>query len=100
MEPTVMTASQQPLREIGQRVELARYTVQNEERIIYGQRIHGIVRVTDTPAARHGRSVLIERGLEQDGNDALRALVSDYVAQAVLHGQIPLLRDPIGPIFG
>ena len=35
----------------GQRVELARYTVASgDERILYGQRVRGVVRVTDVAA--------------------------------------------------
>ncbi len=52
------------------------------ERILYGQRINGVVRVTDRPADRPGRSYLIERGLEHDGYSALKALVADYTSQA------------------
>lgn len=52
------------------------------ERVIYGQRINGIVRITDRPADGQGRAYLIERGLEQDGNSALKALVADYTGQA------------------
>ena len=32
------------------RVELARYTITAGERIIYGQRVLGVVRLTDVPA--------------------------------------------------
>ena len=40
---------------VGKRTELARYTVTEGERILYGQRIDGIVRVTDRPAGESGR---------------------------------------------
>jgi len=82
-------------RRTGERVELARYTISSGQRVIYGQRITGVVRVTDVPADAPGRALLIERELEQDGNGALQALVADYVAQAHLHDQIPLLRTPL-----
>ena len=36
---------------VGKRVELARYTVPAGERVLYGQRINGVVRVTDVPPA-------------------------------------------------
>ena len=62
---------------VGERVELARYNVTSGGRILYGQRIEGVVRVTDRPAAGRGRSYLIERGLERDGYSALKALVAD-----------------------
>ena len=64
---------------VGQRVELARYRIPAGERVLYGQRIDGVVRVTDVPASGHGRAYLVERELEQDGNAALNALVADYV---------------------
>ena len=75
---------------VGQRVELARYTIPGGERVLYGQRINGVVRVTDNPASGRGRAYLIERELEQDGNAALQALVHDYVEQAQRHGEIPM----------
>jgi hypothetical protein len=67
---------------VGQRVELARYRTSADERILHGQRVNGVVRVTDAPGDRGGRSYLVERGLEEDGYSALRALVADYVAQS------------------
>ena len=75
---------------VGQRVELARYRIPAGERVLYGQRINGVVRVTDNPASGRGRAYLIERELEQDGNAALQALVHDYVEQAERHGEIPM----------
>jgi hypothetical protein len=69
-----------PIRQVGPRVELARYTLPSgEQRILFGQRVDGVVRVTDVPAARGPRAYLVERGLEQEGHDALSALVVDYV---------------------
>jgi hypothetical protein len=79
---------------VGGRVELGRYRVPEGERIIYGQRVDGVVRVTDVPAQRGGRAYLVERELEQDGYDALLALVADYVEQAELHGAIPMTAPP------
>jgi hypothetical protein len=76
--------------QVGQRVELGRYTIPAGERTINGQRVDGHVRVTDVPATGRSREYLIETGLEQDGNAALRALVSDYIDQANLHGSIPM----------
>ena len=67
---------------VGERIELARYTVPVGERVLYGQRVNGVVRVTDVPATGRGRAYLVERELEQDGYDALNALVSDYLDQA------------------
>jgi hypothetical protein len=75
---------------VGQRVELARYTLPAGERVLYGQCINGVVRVTDVQVAPGGRAYLIERELEQDGNAAVQALVRDYVEQAERHGEIPM----------
>ena len=75
---------------VGERVELARYAVRGGARIIYGQRINGVVRVTDCPASGTGRSYLVERGLERDGFSALKALVEDYTRQAGRLNAIPM----------
>ena len=80
---------------VGERVELGRYSVFAGERILYGQRVDGVVRVTDVPAEGRGRAYLVERELEQDGNAALQALVADYVEQAERHGVIPM-QVPLG----
>ena len=65
-----------------ERTELGRYSVSSGERVIYGQRINGGVRITDRPAVGEGRSYLVERELEQDGYSALKALIADYIEQA------------------
>ena len=75
---------------VGKRVELARYRIPAGERVLYGQRINGVVRITDVPVARGGRAYLVERELEQDGNAALHALIDDYVEQSQRHGEIPM----------
>ena len=46
---------------VGECVELARYTVPAGERVLYGQRVNGVVRVTDVPARGRGRAYLVER---------------------------------------
>lgn len=74
-----------PLPTVGQRVELARYRIPAGERVLHGQRIDGIVRVTDKPAGGTGRSFLVERGLEKLGE--LDALVADYVAESERRGE-------------
>ena len=80
----------------GHRVELARYTVGGgEERVLYGQRVDGVVRVTDVPAGGRGRAYLVERELEHDGYGALKALVADYVEQAELLASVPMAVSPL-----
>jgi len=86
------TTTQVPPR-TGVRTELARYTVEGQERILYGQRVLGVVRITDVPAGAGDRAYLIERGLEQDGHAALQALIEDYLQLAARHNQIPMALD-------
>lgn len=80
---------------VGERTELGRYTVPAGERVLYGQRVDGSVRVTDVPARDRGRAYLVERELEQDGYAALQALVADYLAQAELLGDVPMAVSPV-----
>ena len=68
-------------------VELARYAITAGERVIYGQRIRGVVRLVDVPAERRGRRYLIER--ELTSMDELEAIVADYLDQAARWDAIP-----------
>jgi hypothetical protein len=79
--------------EVGPRTVLARYTIAGRARVVFGQRVDGVVRVSDCPTGAGGRSYLVERGLEQDGNRALKALIADYLDQAERHQTIPVLVD-------
>lgn len=77
----------------GARVELARYSVTGDDRVLYGQRVDGVVRVTDLPQQAGGRAYLVERGLEQEGpnaNAALQALIADYLHQARVVDEVPM----------
>jgi len=71
-------------------VELARYRLTIGVRILYGQRVDDVVRVTDRPARGEGRSYLVECTLERDGERALRALLEDYIGQARRFDQVPM----------
>ena len=62
------------------RVEMARYTISGGERVIYGQRVLGVVRLTDVPADGHGRHYVIER--ELNTMSELEAIIADYLDQA------------------
>jgi hypothetical protein len=75
---------------VGERTELGRYRVSAGERVIYGQRVNGCVRITDRPASHGGRSYLVERECEQDGYSALKALVADYVEQSRELDEVPM----------
>ncbi len=82
----------------GARVELARYTVDGVERALFGQRVLGVVRVTDVPLSAGGRAYLVERGLEEEGanaNAALRALIEDYLRAARRLNAVPMSVVPV-----
>src|SRR5207245_8784663 len=92
--PAIVRAA--PQRRVGEPTELARYEVRGAQRVVYGQRISGCVTITDRPASGSGRSYLVDRGLEQDGYSALRAMVADYTQQARELQQIPMSSSVIG----
>jgi hypothetical protein len=72
------TAATKPT--VGERVELGRYEISAGTRVLYGQRVNGVVRVTDKPASGRGRSFLVERGLTS--HTELLAIVNDYVSES------------------
>jgi len=74
---------------VGERVELGRYRISSGERVLYGQRVNGVVRITDNPSD-NGRAYLVERGLEEDGYAALNALLDDYLEQASRLDAVPM----------
>ena len=83
MTTRTVTHTRRDDNDIGKRMELGRYrTATGVERVLYGQRVPNVVRVTDVPVERPGRAYLVERGLEEDGYAALLALVDDYLVQA------------------
>jgi hypothetical protein len=71
-------------------VELGRYRFTGGVRVLYGQRVNGVVRITDRPASGPGRAYLVECGVECDGYSALRALVADYTRQADSLDAVPM----------
>jgi len=79
---------------VGTRIELARYSLSNgTERVLFGQRVEGVVRVVDRPLSSPGRSYLVERELEQEGrgaNAALNALIADYLREARRLDDVPM----------
>ncbi len=85
-----MSATATIERPTGQRVELATYTTadSDEQRVLIGQRVDGIVRVTDEPAHGDGRRYLVEPQLESKA--ALDALIDDYLAKAERIGYAPM----------
>jgi hypothetical protein len=78
----------------GDRVELGRYRTAQAERILVGQRVLGIVRVSDVPATGRGRRYLVERELSR--KDELDALVADYLNEAAELGDCPMRASRAG----
>jgi hypothetical protein len=71
--------------------ELGRYTIAGAgERVLCGRRVDGEAIVIDVPTGSEGRVYLVERGVEQDGHPALKALVCDYIQTATALGRIPM----------
>ncbi len=94
--PTV-TETRRNGNHVGERAELGRYrTDEGVERVLYGQRVGTVVRVTDVPVDHPGRAYLVERGLEQDGHAALLAIVQDYLDQANQLGIPPMSTTVLG----
>lgn len=74
-------------------MELAGYSVRRGDRVLYGQRVDGVVRVTDVPLAAGGRAYLVERGPEEEGanaNAVLQALIADSLQQAFVVDEVPV----------
>jgi len=69
-------------------VELGRYRTAHGERILIGQRVCGVVRVSDVPSSGRGRRYLVERELTCKAE--LDALVADYLAQVRIHADCPM----------
>jgi hypothetical protein len=92
-DPSPAASRRRPAPVVGQRTELARYTVAEGERILYGQRVDGIVRVTDRPAGQGGRAYLVERDLETKSK--LDALIADYLQQAAKLDSPPVTVCPL-----
>jgi hypothetical protein len=78
-----------PQAATGVQVELSRYRVATGERILRGQRILGVVRVTDAPATGKGRTYVVER--ELTSKTELDGLVAHYIDHAQRCDGIPLL---------
>jgi hypothetical protein len=94
--PTV-TETRRNGNHVGERIELGRYrTDAGVERVLYGQRVATVVRVTDAPVDHPGRAYLVERGVEQDGYAALLALVRDHLDQANRLGIPPMSTTVLG----
>ncbi len=82
---TTTTAQQQ---KTGEPKVLARYECDEGTRQLVGQRIKGVVALSDVPAGDSGRVHLVERRLESLAE--LDALVADYLEKAHELGRCPL----------
>ena len=72
----------------GQLHELGRYEIDEGTRIVAGQRVDGVVHVTDRPLGRPGRPYLVETAISSWAE--LAALVADYRRQAEWLGDCPM----------
>jgi len=84
---TTPTVIESRVGQTNARVELARYSLSAGERLIYGRRVLGVVRLVDEPADGHGRRYIIERELTVMAE--LEAIVADYLEQAAAWDAIP-----------
>jgi hypothetical protein len=81
-----------------ERVELARYVVGGAERVLCGEWIDDVVRVTDHPLDGAGETYEVDSCLQRDGQSSVRALVADYIRQAQRLKEIPMLAPVIRTI--
>ncbi len=97
MTMATVTEARRNDNHVGERIELDRYrTDAGVERVLHGQRVGTVVRVTNVPVDHPSRAYLVERGLEQDGYSALLALVCDYLEQANQLGIPPMSTTVLG----
>jgi hypothetical protein len=89
------TTARRPAGPIGERVELARYTVTAGERLLVGQRVNSEAILVDMPAGEEGRVYLVERDLDQDGYSALKSLIADYVRRGEQLDAVPMSSPPV-----
>ncbi len=78
---------------VGERTTLGSYVVAGERRVIIGQRVDGVVRISDCPDGTAGRAYLIERGLETKAE--LDAVVVDYLKRATELQAVPMSVMPV-----
>ena len=69
-------------------VELARYSANDQERVLIGHRVNGSARISDAPAGGRGRTYLVEDDLQTASE--VSALIADYLASARERSAIPM----------
>ena len=83
--------------------ELARYTTPTgTKRVLGGQRVDGVVVLTDYALAGGERAYLVEQGLEQEGrgaNAALIALIADYLTQVERYNDCPMRHTAVEAVL-
>ena len=72
----------------GRPQRLATYTADVGERMLVGQRVDGVVRISDVSADGQGRSYLVEP--EVGSMTEIEAIVADYTAKAKKLGWVPM----------
>jgi hypothetical protein len=77
----------------GSLCELARYTVDEGERVLVGRRVDGVVHVLDWPLRGGGRRYHVESGFESKAE--LAVLVAEYRRFAERLGACPMSRASI-----
>ena len=82
--PLLAVPTQSPNALTGERVELARYTLPDGERILVGQRIGGRFTVIDVPAGPESRVYLVERAVACRAE--LEGLVAEYRERSMAAG--------------
>jgi hypothetical protein len=79
--------------ESGQLWEIGRYRVADEQRVLVGRRVDGVVRVFDYPRATEGRRYFVEAGFASKAE--LAVLLADYRRQAERLGACPMSGEAI-----
>ena len=101
MTATHRTSASAPT--VGEPRELARYTTATgTERVLAGQRVDGVVVITDYAPAGGERAYVVEQGLEQEGhgaNAALNALIADYLTQVERYNDCPMRHTAVEAVL-
>jgi hypothetical protein len=94
MTATATTDTRAAAQTVGELQQLARYTTATgTERVLGGQRVDGVVVLTDYALTGGERAYVVEEGLEQEGhgaNAALNALIADYLTQIERYNDCPM----------
>lgn len=90
-----------PPRGAQEPTEIGRYKLTAGQRVIYGERVNGRLRVTDRPSApAPGPSYVVEHDLEDDGHSALLALLADYIQRALELDEVPMASATVRQLLG